>query len=85
MLLTVLALQAAALPDIQLRAEVRAKSVTVEQRGTSRLSVYAEPDGGSTVQVQAPPTAAKLDNVVITIDAKARIATEAASASKQGE
>lgn len=87
MLLILAALQAATtLPDIQLHARIRAKSVTVEQRGTARLSVHAHPDGGSAVQVDAPPAQKTLTNVTITIDAAARLAPGSDNtASQQGE
>ena len=84
MLLILAALQAATtLPDIQLHAEVRAKSVAVQQRGVARLSVRAEPDGGSAVRIEAPPPRARLDNVTITVDAAARIAADPTSTAPQ--
>ncbi|WP_144037371.1 hypothetical protein [Sphingomonas sp. TZW2008] len=84
MLLIVAAFQAAmTLPDVELRAQVRAKSVLVEQRGTSRLSVRAEPDGGSVVRVQAPPAQRTLNNVTVTVDAAARVAPDAANTAAQ--
>lgn len=84
MLLILAALQASApLPDIQFSATVRARQVIVDQRGTTSLTVRAEPDGGSTVRTQAPPAQARLKNVTITLDAAARIAPNAASTALQ--
>ena len=37
-------------PDIQLRVDVTARSVTIESQGEARIAVSALPDGGSTVE-----------------------------------
>lgn len=67
-------LQSIASPDIEFRADVRAKSVTVERRGDATLEVRADPDGGSMVKVDAPPASSTLRNVTIVVDAKAVLA-----------
>lgn len=87
MLIFLACLQAVtAAPDIQFHAEVRARSVTVDQNGTTRLSVHAEPDGGSVVHVTAPPAQRTLRHVTITVDAAARIRPDATNdASPQGD
>jgi hypothetical protein len=79
MLLLIL-LQAAspALPDIELRIQARAKSVTIEQKGETRLEVHADPDGGSRVDtVSLPPKAegrTTLRNISVDIRGHANIA-----------
>lgn len=77
MLLLLLSLQTTPPPpDIQLRATVQARSVTIEKHGQARLTVQAEPDAGSVVDVQAPPANGRktIKNVNITVDAKASLA-----------
>jgi hypothetical protein len=67
---------AAQAPDIELFAQARARSVTIEKQGNASLTVRAEPDGGSVVDVRAPKANGRktLRNVVVDIHAKARIA-----------
>lgn len=56
MLLLLLALQAAtSLPTIELTARVEAREVVVERRGQASLTVRAEPDAGSRVEVVERP------------------------------
>lgn len=70
-----LALQAAPVPDIELRATIEARSVRIEKRGEARLEVSASPDAGSLVKVEAPRAngARTLRNVRVEVDAEARI------------
>ena len=72
----------AASPDIQFGARIEARSVTVERKGEARLEVRADPDGGSSVRVEAPKADGRktLRNVRIKIDAEARIADPASAA-----
>ena len=75
MIAFLLALQAAPLPDIELRATIEARSVRIEKRGDAKLEVTASPDAGSLVKVEAPRAdgAKSLRNVRIRIDAEARV------------
>jgi hypothetical protein len=75
MILIAFLLQASA-PDIELNARVRARQVTIEQKGEARLTVTTEPVGGNLVDVQAPPAEGRreLRNVDVRIRAEARIA-----------
>lgn len=52
MIAALLLLQTA--PDLELRATVRARSVEIERAGEASLTVRAEPDAGSLVDVRAP-------------------------------
>jgi hypothetical protein len=74
MLLLLILLQAQA-PDIQLNANIRAKSVTIEKRGNVSLKVATSPDGGNVVDVRAPKgvAAKELRNVEVNVRAEARI------------
>lgn len=77
MILFMVALQAAATPDIELNARVTADRVEVrESRGVS-LSVRAQPDAGSQVRVDNPMRGRTgvLRNVDIRVRAEARLAT----------
>ena len=76
-----LALQAAALPDISLHATVEARSLRIEKRGDARLEVHADPDAGSLVRVEAPKAngAKTLRNVHIDVIAEARIGKDPAT------
>jgi hypothetical protein len=78
MLLILLILQAGSqpLPDISLQANVRARSVEIERKGEARLTVTAEPEGGSIVDIQAPKAEGRtqLRNLDIRIKAEARLA-----------
>ena len=68
---------AAPLPDIELNADVRARSVTIEKKGATRLTVTTSPDGGGNiVDVRAPEGngAKTLRNVRVSVRAEARIA-----------
>ncbi len=62
-------------PDIEFSATVRARSVTIEKQGRASLTVTTEPDGGNVVEVNAPKANGRrtLRNVVVTVDAAARI------------
>jgi hypothetical protein len=81
MLLLALALQTAA-PDIELRADVRARQVTIEKQGDARLTVTTSPEGANLVDVQAPRANGRktLRNVNVSVRAEARIADPSASA-----
>lgn len=63
------------LPDIELNADVRARSVTIEKKGDARLAVTTSPDGGNVVDVRAPEADGRrsLRNVKVSVRAKARI------------
>ena len=63
-------------PDIELRAHVTAKSVTIEKQGDASLTVRAGPDGGSAVKIEAPRANGRktIENVTVDVDAKAMIA-----------
>lgn len=72
-----LLLQAAApLPDIELNANVRARSVTIEKQGDARLTVTTSPEGANIVDVRAPKANGRkrLRNVAVDVRAEARIA-----------
>ena len=75
MILLLLALQAAPLPDIELHATLEARSVTIEKKGEATLDVTASPDAGSEVKVEAPKADGRktLRNVRVEVDAEARI------------
>jgi hypothetical protein len=79
MILLLIAQAAVTLPDIQLHAEVRAKSVVIERKGETTLTVNADPLAEQNVTVVAPRNGAtSLRNVTVTVDAKAVIADPAA-------
>jgi hypothetical protein len=75
MLMLILALQAGA-PDIELRANVRARQVTIEKQGEARLTVTTNPEGDNLVDVRAPRANGRktLRNVNVSLQAEARIA-----------
>ena len=76
-LLLLLQSTAAPPPDIELNADVRARSVTIEKKGDARLTVTTSPDGGGNiVDVRAPEGngARTLRNVRVSVKAEARIA-----------
>ena len=78
-MLLVILLQAAnpALPDIELRVQARARSVTIERKGETRLEVHAGPDGGSRIDSLVTPRAegrTNLRNISVDIHAAANIA-----------
>ena len=62
--------------DIELFAKARARSVTIEKQGNASLTVRAEPDGGSAVDVRSPKANGRrtLRNVEVDVHAEARIA-----------
>ncbi|MEA3061026.1 MAG: hypothetical protein QOJ94_807 [Sphingomonadales bacterium] len=76
-------LQAAApapAPDIELSVHLKAKRVTIEQKGEARLAVHAEPDAGSRVEANVQPRPEgrrELRNVTIDIHAQASLAQPA--------
>ncbi len=76
-MLFILLLQAAAAqaPDIQLNANIRARSVTIEKQGDARLTVSTSPDGGNLVDIRAPKANGRktLRNVEVNVRAEARI------------
>ena len=74
-MLLLLLLQAAQAPDIQLNANIRARSVTIEKQGDAKLTVTTSPDGGNVVDVQAPKANGRkqLRNVEVNVRAEARI------------
>ena len=68
------AAQAAAPADIDLRASVRARSLTIEKHGTASVQVTA--DGQNVVSVEAPKADGRkrINNPVINVNIQARIA-----------
>ena len=80
MLLLILAQAAAAqAPDIELKANVRIRSLTIEKQGDAHLTITTEPDGGNVVDVQAPKANGRktLQNVEVKVRGEARIANPA--------
>jgi hypothetical protein len=64
-------------PDIELNVHATARSVTIETKGRTELSVRAAPDAGSKVEARVTPPAngaTRLKNVEVNIHAEARIA-----------
>lgn len=86
-MLLFLFLQAAQAPDIELNANVRARSITIEKKGDASLTVTTEPDGGNVVDVQAPKAngAKTIRNAEVTIRAEARIADPAQSLQEKSD
>ena len=66
-------------PDIQLDARVTAREVRIERKGEARLTLHAGPDGGTDIEVAAPPgeDRTRLRNVEVRVHAEARIAAPA--------
>lgn len=64
------------LPDIEISAVVRARSLTIQKRGDARLTISAEPEGANVVDVQAPKANGRkvIRNVAVDVKAEARIA-----------
>lgn len=55
MLVSLLLLQAAAqMPDLELRANVRARSLTIHKQGDAKLAIRTSPEGADVVDVRAP-------------------------------
>jgi hypothetical protein len=75
-MLVAIFLQAAQQPDIELNANVRAKSVTIEKQGNAQLSISTSPEGENVVDVQAPKANGQktLRNVQVEVRAHGRIA-----------
>ena len=73
-MLLLLMIQAAAPPDIQLDVRATIRDVGIERRGEARLEVSGGPD--SAVRVDRPDSngRTRLRNVVIRVQAEARIA-----------
>ena len=64
-------------PDIELNIRATARSVEIESKGKTELSVRAGPDAGSLVETRITPPAngaTRLNNVEVAISAEARIA-----------
>ena len=78
MLALLLAIQAAALPDIEFHATIAARSVTIEKQGEATLEVRADPGAGSFVKIEAPKANGRktLRDVRVQVDAEARIGSE---------
>ena len=68
------ALQAASPPDIEFRATVRARSVTIEKAGSAEVEVTA--GGQNVVSIEGPRANGKkrLNNPVFNVNIEARIA-----------
>ena len=75
---------AAAMPDIHFNATVDIRSVKIEKKGAATLTVRADPDAGSVVNVEAPKAngAKTLSNVRVTLDAQARIGASPSGAAQ---
>lgn len=78
-MLIYLLLQSAAAPppDIQLDIDLKARRVEIERKGEARLTVRAEPDGGSvsrTATLPVPEGRSTLRDVKVKVRAEARIA-----------
>lgn len=75
-MLMLLLAQAATFPDIELDARVRARSLTIERQGDASLTLRADPDGGTVVNVDAPKADGRktIRNLDVTVHAKASIA-----------
>ena len=76
MILFLLFQATAAPPDILLDLRATAREVRIERRGEARISVRAEPDGGSRTEVDRPDSGGRerLRNVTVAVRAEARIA-----------
>lgn len=76
MLMALLLAQAASLPDIEIKAQVQARSLTFEKRGHADLTIRAEPEGANIVEVHAPRASGRktIRNVAVSVSAEARIA-----------
>jgi hypothetical protein len=65
-------------PDIELNVHIRAKRVTIQQQGETKLTVHAEPDAGTSgVESNVPPKAQgrrELRNVTVDLHAQASLA-----------
>lgn len=75
MLALLILLQAAQTPDIELNLQIRAKSVTIRQKGEARLEVRGE-SPGNRVDVKVEPKAegrTELRNVTVDVHAEASI------------
>jgi hypothetical protein len=81
LLLLLLQTAAAQAPDIQLNANIRARSVTIEKQGNARLTVTTSPNGGNLVDLRAPRGNGQksLRNVEVNLRAEARIGDPAAA------
>lgn len=71
--LFLLAVQAAAPADIEIRASVRARTLTIEKVGEAEVTVTAA--GRNLVSVEAPKASGKkrVNNPVVKIDIEARV------------
>ena len=69
-------------PDLELRAAVRARSVEIERRGETALTVTTSPPGNNVVDVRAPRADGRrtLRDVRVDVRAEARIADPLAPA-----
>ncbi len=76
-MLFLLLLQAASAqaPDIELNANIRARSVTIEKQGNASLKVTTNPEGGNVVDIEAPKANGRktLRNLNARVRAEARI------------
>lgn len=81
MLILLLALQTASPPDIELRATVRARSLTIEKSGTAEVRVNA--NGSNIMAIEGPKAngRARIANPVFNVNIEARIADPQAAPS----
>jgi hypothetical protein len=79
LLLAAEAAQAAPPPDIALDVRADIREVRIEQSGETSLELRAEPDGGTSVDVDKPQARGRtrLRNVRVRVKAEARIADPA--------
>lgn len=72
----ILAQAAASSPDIEIKASVSARSLTISKRGDAELTVRTDPEGANVVDVRAPKANGRktMKNVSATVHAEGRIA-----------
>jgi hypothetical protein len=63
-------------PDIEFRAQVRARELTIEQQGRASARVHAQPSGGERIEVERnlPKGQAQYRNLALTVQIDARLA-----------
>lgn len=76
MLLCLLLLQSASLPDIEIHARVTARTLTIEKQGEVSLVVSSDPPGNNLIDVRAPKANGRkrIDNPEIEVNTEIRIA-----------
>ena len=78
MIVLLLALVQGAAPpaDIEFNATLRARSLVIEKKGETRLTVRTAPQGANVIDIQAPRAdgRVRIPNPVVTVRVEARIA-----------